>query len=69
MERDDPQCFIAPRGIIWMRAWRTLYPRRILHAPGAIKMFRQVRLKPGPSSPELNALQLGHRSPQNYWKI
>ena len=30
--------FDIPRGIIWMGAWRTLHPRRILHAPGAINV-------------------------------
>ena len=28
--------FDTPRGIIWMGTWRTLHPRRILYAPGAI---------------------------------
>ena len=30
-------CQGTPRGIIWMGTWRTLNPRRLLHAPGAIR--------------------------------
>ena len=51
--------FDTPRGIIWMGTWRTLHPRRILHAPGAISVhgsFRQASLEPGPSGQELRTL-------------
>ena len=40
-----------------MGAWRTLHPRRILHAPGAISidmaMFRQANVESGSSGLEL----------------
>ena len=35
------------RSIIWMGTWRTLHPRRILHAPGAISVH--VSISPGES--------------------
>ena len=31
--------FDTPRGIIWKGTWRTLHPRQILHAPGAISVY------------------------------
>ena len=57
---------VTPRGIIWMGAWRTLHPRRILHALGAISVhgnFRQESLKPGPSGQELRTLPTGQLQP------
>ena len=42
-----------PRDIIWMGTWWTLYPRRILHAPGAISVHGGV----SPDTPQTRALQ------------
>ena len=59
--------FDIPRGIIWMGTWRTLHPRRILHAPGAISVHdgfspgELINLRtlptwqPGPISLQVNA--------------
>ena len=50
-----------------METWRTLHPRRILHAPGAISAhgcFRQASLEPGPSGQELRILLIGQLRPQ-----
>ena len=34
--------FGTPKGIIWMRTWRTMRKRWILHAPGAISVHGGV---------------------------
>ena len=65
--------FDTPRDIIWMGTWRTLHPRRILHAPGAISVhgsFRQAILEPGQSGQELRTLPTGHLLPPSrlVWK-
>ena len=50
--------FGIPRGIIWMETWRTLYPRWILHAPGAISVHDSVL----PGQPRTRAVQFGSES-------
>ena len=45
--------FGTPRGIIDMRTWWTLHPRRILHGPGAISVH--VGFPPG--EPRFRALR------------
>ena len=47
--------FGTPRGVIWMGTWRTLHPRRILHAPGAISVHRGV----SPGKPRTRVLRFG----------
>ena len=50
-----------------MRTWRTLHPRRILHAPDAISVhgsFHQVSLEHGPSGQVLRTLPTGQLRPQ-----
>ena len=45
-----------------METWRTLHPRRILHAAGAISVHdgvSQASLEPRQSGPELSALPTG----------
>ena len=58
---DPPQRGWLPRfgilrGIIWMGTWKTLHPRKILHATSSISVhgsFHQASLEPGHSGLEL----------------
>ena len=50
-----PLPFGTSRGIILMQTWRTLHPRRILHASGAISVYRGV----SPGEPRTWILQSG----------
>ena len=47
--------FCASRGTIWMATWRTLPPRRNLHAPGAINVHGGV----SPGEPPIRTLRSG----------
>ena len=47
--------FGTPRGIIWIGTWRTLHPRQILNAPGAISVHGGVSL----DEPRTRALRSG----------
>ena len=50
-----------------METWRTLHTRRILHAPGAIRVhggFSPSDLEPGPSSQESSTLPTGQLWPE-----
>ena len=50
-----------------MGTWRTLHPRRISHAPGAISVHGSVfhtSLEPGPSGPQMAILPTGPPRPQ-----
>ena len=56
-----------------MGTWRALYPRKILHAPGAINIHGGV----SPAQPRIRALQIqssvrcrhGHRPPLFYFLL
>ena len=64
--------FGTPRGIIWMRTWRTLHPWRILHAPDAISVYgvaSQASLEPGRSRTELSALPTERPRPAKVWEF
>ena len=55
-----------------MGTWRTLQPRRISHAPGAISLhssFGQVRLEPGPAGQELRTLPTVQLRPPKHEEI
>ena len=54
----------TPKSIIWIGTWRTLDPRRILRAAGAVHGgFHQVSLESWPTGQELRTLPIGQLRP------